>query len=239
MITQTEALNRLTEAFSRLSQRNDGNLSLDEVEAEVINQACKYIIENYKDQLHSVHDIYMINSVINRNDRFLPIAEAFTQAAHMIFPDNYGQEETIAAINGIRQNIAWSGMWAFLVDYFQKKHGINIDDTIKAPVTFYSTRHIRYENGVEIYDSAKVETRPVKRNINFNFLNNKNKVIVSIEPTLSPKSANLIERAGNKYKYRGDDQDYAFEIHMNRFDMVEKFIFEMPNRNLRIIYLNQ
>ena len=239
MITQTEALRILTDAFTRLANKNNGNLTLDEVEAEVINQACKYIIENHKDQLTTVSDIYQINSVLDRNERFMPIVSVFTSAARTIFPDNYGQAETFAAINGIRQNIAWSGMWAFLVDYFQKKHGINIDDTMKAPITFYSTRHIRYENEIMVYDSAQQETKPVKRSVNFNFLNNKERLIVSIEPTLSPKSATLIKNYNNIYVYRGDDPDYEFEVHVNRFDMVEKFIFKMPNRNLKIVYLNQ
>ena len=68
-----------------------------------------------------------------------------------------------AAFIAIYQNISWAGMWDFLRDYFQKKHGESIDSIVGEPLIFYSQKHKRFENGVLI------STSKVERNINLNF----------------------------------------------------------------------
>jgi len=117
-----------------------------------------------------------------------------------------------------------------LRDYFQKKHGIAIDSIKAEPLIFYSTRHTRFENN-EIVSEDDVE-----RNININFFNKKEKIIVSIEPTLSAKTAFVSGKNDKIWTYVGEDPDYKFIIHLDKFEEVDKFVLELPNRNLKIIY---
>jgi hypothetical protein len=225
---ETQATKVLHDSFQHLMKRN-GQLNLGDVEAEVINQACKYIIKN-ENGLKTVHDVTQIGSVIGENMIHLPTATAFTSAASRLFPDHYGKSEIAAGNNGIIQNISWAGMWDFLSDYFLKNHGITIDNTEKEPIIFYSVHHDRYQDG------QMVNSSPVERNINLVFLEERQEVIVSIEPTLSAKKARLISKKDDVYTYQGYDPDYIFHVHLNRFDEIDQFILELPNRNLKLIY---
>jgi hypothetical protein len=74
------------------------------------------------------------------------------------------------------------------------------------------------------------------RKVIVNFTDEKRRATISIEPTLSAKSARLSRRNGNQLEYVGEDPDYAFQIIVNRFDQIERFILKMPNRRLEIIY---
>lgn len=211
-------------------QDREGKLTIQDIETEVINQACKYILQKYSDQIKSVHDINQINSVILENTKFQPIALMFIDAASDIFPNDYGDDERKAAFNGIFLNISWAGMWDFLRNYFQRKHGESIDETKSEPMIFYSQKHIRFENGVQTSESK------VERNINLNFTKEQAEVIVSIEPTLSAKKAYLISNNNNIRIYKGADPDYRFTIKFDKFEEVQEFILELPNRSLRLCY---
>lgn len=211
-------------------QNRQGRLTIQDVEAEVINQACRYIIQNYSAQIESVHDINQIGSVIMNNTQFQPIALKFVDAASEFFPNDYGEDERKAAFSGIYSNISWAGMWDFLRDYFQKKHGEAIDDVESEPMIFYSKKHKRYEHGVQVSESE------VERNVNLNFFNNQSEVIVSIEPTLSAKKGFLISNNNNTLIYNGADPDYRFIIKLDKYDEVEEFVLELPNRALKLCY---
>lgn len=211
-------------------QNREGQLTLQDVEGEAINQACRYIIQNYSDQIESVHDINQIGSVIMNNAQFQPIALKFIDAATELFPNDYGDDERKAAFSGIYSNISWAGMWDFLRDYFQKKHGEAIDDVESEPMIFYSKKHKRYENGSQVSESE------VERNVNLNFFNNQSEVIVSIEPTLSAKKGFLISNTNNTLIYNGADPDYRFIIRHDKYDEVEEFVLELPNRALKLCY---
>ena len=119
MIDKNEAKIILSRGFQNIQNR-EGRLTLQDVEAEVINQACRYIIENFSNQIEAVHDINRIGTVIVGNTKFQPIALMFVDGATEIFPNDYGSEERKAAFSGIYSNISWAGMWDFLRDYFQK-----------------------------------------------------------------------------------------------------------------------
>ena len=121
-------------------------------------------------------------------------------------------------------------MWDFLRDYFQKNHGVQIDEVETTPLIFYSTKHKRYENGNLVSESE------VERTINLSFIDDKEELIVSIEPSLSPKKSHQISNNGNEIKFKGYDPDYMFIVRLDDFDEVEQFTLEMPNRNLKIIY---
>ena len=76
----------------------------------------------------------------------------------------------------------------------------------------------------------------VERNVNLNFFNNQSEVIVSIEPTLSAKKGFLISNNNNTLIYNGADPDYRFIIKLDKYDEVEEFVLELPNRALKLCY---
>lgn len=229
MINETEVINILGKGLQNIQERQ-GFLSLQDVEAEVINQACKYIIQNFSNQVNAVHDINKIGTVIMGNMKFQPIALVFVDAASTIFPNEYGEKERTAAFQCIYSNISWAGMWDFLRDYFQKKHGVQIDNVKSEPMIFYSQRHTRFERGIQVSESV------VERNVNINFFNGQSEIIVSIEPTLSAKKAYLFSNSNNILVYNGADPDYRFTLKLDKFDEVEEFILELPNRALKLCY---
>jgi hypothetical protein len=173
----------------------------------------------------------MVNNIMNNNLIFYNIANTFTNVASEMFK-YYDKQEKAAGIASIMQNITWSGMWDFLVDYFLKQHNIDIDINIqKDPISFDSTMFKRYEYNMLteiIYDVRKIE---------INFLNNKQEIIINIEPSLTTKKAKLIEQFDNIYIYEGEDPDFMFEITLNqRFNIPEKIILHRRDKNLKLIY---
>lgn len=53
---------------------------------------------------------------------------------------------------------------------------------------------------------------PVFRRANFNYDMTGNNVVISIEPTLSPKRARLVSQNGFTLLYQGDDPSFRFEV---------------------------
>jgi len=220
----------LSKSISNLQERR-GDLTVGDIEAEVINNACLYILKNQKEKTQGSKTIEeMFLGALDATKDFVPFAQAFTEAAMELFPRHYTEKEAIPATFGIQQNIAWEGMWDHLRNYFQKNHGIQIDNVETTPTTFYSTSHKRYENNSLTSESE------VERTINLSFIDNNKEIIVSIEPSLSPKKGYLISQEDKELKYKGYDADYLFSIRLDDFDEVETFILEMPNRNLKIVY---
>lgn len=200
----------LAQSITNLQNRR-GQITMADVEAEVINNACLNILKNKDTQ----------NAII--------YAQLFTESAQELIPQ-YSEKESMSALMGIQQNVLWDGMWDFLRDYFQKNHGIQIDDVETEPAFFYSNKHKRYENNSLVSESE------VERTINLNFIDNKEVLVIGIAPSLSPKKSYKLERNGNSVKYKGDDPDYLFTVTYDDFDEVEQFTLEMPNRGLKIVY---
>ena len=128
----------LAKSINNLQNRR-GQITLEDVEAEVINNACLAILKN--NEIHKATEYASIFS---------------TAASNLI--SKYSQREISNALMGIPQNVQWEGMWDFLRDYFQKNHGIQIDNVETTPTIFYSTKHIRYENGNLITESEVART---------------------------------------------------------------------------------
>lgn len=200
----------LSQSITNLQSRR-GQITIADVEAEVINNACLSILKN-KDIANS-----------------MSYANLFTKAASELIPQ-YSERESTSAMIGIPQNVQWEGMWDFLRNYFQKNHGIQIDNVETTPSIFYSTKHKRYENGVLSSESE------VERTINISFINEKKEIVVSIEPALSPKKGYIISKNQNQMQFKGFDPDYLFTVTFDTFDEVETFVLEMPNRGLKIVY---
>lgn len=229
-MTKDNAKQILGQSISNLHQRR-GSLNSNDLEAEVINNACLYILKNQKDKMREGNTIEaMFTGALNATQDSLPIAKAFTDGAMELFPEHYSIKEATVATMGIQQNVSWGGMWDFLRDYFQKNHGIQIDEVEAEPIIFYSNKHKRYENNSLVSESE------VERTINLNFVNNKEVLIVGIAPSLSPKKSYKLENNGNRVTYKGEDPDYLFTITYDDFDEVEQFTLEMPKRGLKIVY---
>jgi hypothetical protein len=219
----------LQESITNLQNRRD-QITMADFEAEVINNACLYILKNQKDKMRKGDTIEsMFMGALDAYQDFLPIAKAFTDGAMEVFP-GYTIKEAMAATMGIQQNLTWDGMWDFLRDYFQKNHGIEIDDVETISSIFYSNKHKRYENGILTSESD------VERTINLNFINDKEELLVSIAPSLSPKKSYRISSSSYSPQYKGYDPDYLFSIAYDRNSEIISFTLEMPNRSLKIIY---
>lgn len=220
----------LVKSITNLNTRR-GSLNGQDLQTEVINNACYYYLKNQKDQSSKAKNIEeMFLGILKGTEELMPITESFTEAAMDLFPNHYGAAEALNATMGIRENIAWDGMWEFLIDYFQKNHGIQIDEGNYDTAIFYSTKHKRFENG-EFTSESEIE-----RTIRLNFSKDKNEIVVSIEPSLSPKKAFIKKIKSDKYIYEGVDPDYVFNVFFGDFGEVIKFTLKMPNRNLKIVY---
>lgn len=230
MISFEIALDRLRTSTDNLRKRRTV-LTVPDIEREVINNACLLFLKMRRergDKDWNARCIY--GNAIVSNSEAIPYAEAFARAAMILFPQQYGMPEANAAVLSVPMNVSWEGMWDFLKDYFQKYHGISIDNNRNQPCIFYSSCHKRYEHDVLITQSK------VPRTINVQFINDRDEIIVSIEPTLSAKTGYLIEGNDNFLVYNGKDPDYRFTLTFDDFEEIETFVLEMPNRELKIIY---
>lgn len=222
----------LSQSITNLQSRR-GQLLLGDVEAEIINNACLYLLKNHNSTIKKVHDVSQLNLILSDNIfSHQNTAKLFGEAGRELFPNDYGLDRANSATLMILQNISWSGMWDFLRNYFQQNHGIQIDNVQATPISFHSNKHKRYENGLLKSESSE------KRVLNIIFIKEKKEITISIEPSLSPKNAYLVSQTEKLMKYKGFDPDYLFHIHLDKFEEVEKFVLEMPNRNLKIEYFD-
>lgn len=227
---QDYALEILQNGFQNLFNRK-GSINIDEMEAEVNFQCCRYVLENFGDKVRSVAEINRINDVVDHNKQsFHQIITDFLRAGATMFPDNWQVDKDGIFIHMIAANLSWSGMWDHLVTYFMKAHGEDIDESSKESLIFYSQLHRRFEHNV-----FKSESQ-VERNVNITFFNDGEYAMISIEPSLSNKKAFLVTREGDKLTFRGEDQEYRFVMELDSYEEIEKFTLELVNRGLRIEY---
>ncbi|WP_300704381.1 hypothetical protein [Bacteroides sp.] len=222
MITDSEARSLVLSSLTDLKNRI-GYLNSDDLAADVINVACKWILEKCpkRPKVYSVPQMAFADNYSN----FRSIAA--------IFPNSVGNEYPIIHQNvenltqNICLNIGWDGMPGFLEDYFYKKHCATngFDKDIRV---FMSSCHKRYQYG------KYVEQSMVPRKVELSFSNGESNLAVSITPSLSRKSARLISRNGNCLIYSGEG--YRFTVNLDDFDEVELFTLEIPDRQLKLEY---
>jgi hypothetical protein len=230
MITNYHAFDKLARSIDNLKKRR-GTITNSDIETEVINNACLTFLQARRDRGDKDWNARRIDDIfVEPNVEAIPYAKAFIMAAMKIFPVQYGEAEAAAALRAVTINVSWEGMWPFLMDYFQKYHGINIDENSNTPLIFYSNRHKRFENGILVKESE------AERTLNVYFINEFQEVVVSIEPTLSPKTGYLTQSNDSIYQYKGADPDYEFTIEFDEFKEIETLTLEMPKRALKIIY---
>lgn len=220
----------LIQNISNLQKRRN-QLFTEDLEAEVINSACLEVLKKRKEQTSQSSNIEgLFAAIITSTEDIVPIAKSFTDAALELFPQNYTHREAIIALQGISNNVMWEGMWDYLRDYYQKNHGWSIDDVQTDNIIFYSSKHERIENGSLTSESQ------VARTININRIEDTDEIIVSIEPSLSPKKGFLKESEERMQIYNGYDPDFRFYIYYDEFGEIEKFILERTDRNLQLHY---
>ncbi|RYY00685.1 hypothetical protein EON78_00445, partial [bacterium] len=209
----------LSKSISNL-QTIRGSIYEEEIQTETINVTCKYLLDKYRGQLKQVHDINQINRVIEYNYSLVHNdVRTFVEAVRILYPSQTlsphpqtGQSWSESTFALIIPNICWAGMWGFLRTYFLRNHRMTIDNVELKPITFSSTRHIRYEQGLKVSES--VENRIVQ----IIFTQGINEVEVSISPSLSPKTGKLHSNNDNSSLYIGDDRDYQFLVKYDEFD---------------------
>lgn len=207
------ATNILAESINRLSKIRE-NLTITDIEAEVINNACLLYLKEKKNG-NSI-PIYSLSS-------------AFTNAAKDLFPGDYVNAEVTAAQLHIPNNVKWDGMWDFLRKYFLENHHIKIDDIETETKDFNSIKHERYEF------EQKVSEENIERLVSIDYLDDDD-IMVRISPTLSPKKAFLFSSNNNTHTYNSYDGTYEFIIELDFMEEIEKFILKIPSRQLRIEY---
>lgn len=210
--------------------RYKGEIHNEDIEAEVINNACLVFLKKQKELLSGKDNLQdQLLCILESHTSLIPIAQSFTHAAHELFPDFYTGRHIASATIGIQNNVAWDGMWDYLRDYFESNHGMQIDEIPQITKVLNSNFHKRSEAGIFISESDEI------RRVQINFLND-TEVIVQIAPSLSPKKAYLISEHDQSKKYRGYDPDYLFEVKFDEFEEIQEFVLELPQRQLRIEY---
>jgi tetratricopeptide (TPR) repeat protein len=119
-MNKTQAKEILNHSITNLQLFRKDKITLKDVETEVINLTCLSIFKNQK-KLN--YPLYLFSQ-----DFIESSIESFTNSALEIFPQAYSFIHVATARIAIQQNIQWKGMWDFLKNYFEKNHGINIDD---------------------------------------------------------------------------------------------------------------
>jgi hypothetical protein len=226
----TTAKKLILNSVNNLAGRRSTVLTVGDLQAEVINNGCRYLLDEHRLYIDQVHDVSQISSVLTGNFRYQQEAQLFTRASLELFPGQYTTQMAAAGEMSILSNISWSGMWDFLREYFHQNHGKQIDGERTLPVFFNSSVHSRYEYGNLITESS------VNRVVSLTFKQERTEVLVSISPSLSPKNAYRVAEVDGQTTYRGYDPDYQFSVRLDLFDEVEQFILEMPNRGLKIVY---
>jgi len=213
-------------------ERRRGKITVSDIETEVNYITCLAFLRHTKEAAKNSGTLEeMFSDILNAHTDFPEYIRLFTEAGMELFPEHFTERQAVVMSFLIQQNLAWEGMWDYLRDYFKKNHGIEIDEVRSTETVLYSTRHQRFENNFLVSESE------VARTININLIDDKKEILVSIEPTLSPKKGYLADHYGSEFQYNGTDPDYKFRVFFDDFDEIEKFILEMPNRNLTIIYL--
>lgn len=219
-MTDEKALVTLNSSLQNLQDRS-GQITTDDLEAEVINLACLEVLRLERAG----------NLSAGQKQR---IADAFARAGQRITP-HYSESFAANARLAVQQNTTWPGMWDFLKGYFKTKHGRDIDGASSQVVTFVSTRHERYEGGRFVTESK------VDRRIEIQFTDDRERVLVAIEPTLTPKQAYLVSADGGEFCFRGADPDYRFTAYTGGGELfngakIQRFKLDLIPRQLQIRY---
>ncbi len=221
---------QLTRSINRLREKK-GTISLSDIEAEVINNACLYYLENInKNNKKNTGLLDYLFGKKHKTQDANSVANMFTEAAMELFPNQYSKEQQLIANFGIINNVEWSGMWDFLRDYFQNNHGVAIDNLNNNSQVFHSSSHSRYES------NKLVSKHEISRTITIRKSDNKEEWLISIHPSLTTKKSRLIDSNDDYKSFICPDMDYKFKATYGRDKDIVQFELHMTDRNVRIVY---
>lgn len=130
MIDKTTAKNILHDSIESFVDQN-GVINAANLEAEVINNTCLYILGNQRKkglQQNSIQDMFLSILKDAQENNSVEVTRVFTEAALEVFHKHYTAAMAINATLAVQQNIGWDGMWEFLKKYYIKNHKIDIDE---------------------------------------------------------------------------------------------------------------
>ncbi len=130
MIDNLTAIKILGASVTNFIDRN-GTITKANLEAEVINNICLYILKSQREKAlgqTTIHDMFISILKNAQENSSVDITKVFTDAARELFHNHYTVKEAINATFGVQENLAWEGMWDFLKKYFIEKHGLNIEE---------------------------------------------------------------------------------------------------------------
>lgn len=187
-------------------------LSDEEATTIVINLAYREVLDNRKKGIDGTEELVFLNYYGGLTE-ILPNMERFVT----MYP-------------GYVATLQWDGIQDFLREYFLSKFDEKIDDEDYDQMSFFSSRHKRYENDILVSDDY------ANRKVSFIFTSNQDSCLIGINPTLSEKKTYRTEINGNQHVYVGSDPDFKFIIHYDIYDNIEHFTFIRTDRNLRFEY---
>ena len=224
-----EARQILVQSITNLEKRK-GGITRGDLEAEVINNACLSIIKNQNSNIENGSSIQeWLVGALNSSQDYLPIAQSFIRAAKELLPEYFGKDDAETVMVGIEQNLAWEGMWEFLVDYFEKNHGIKIDGKESRPILFFSDKQQTYESGLLVKEIDEEKT------VFISFTLNKQMIRVKIDPDLPPQKGVLVSRDKHTLKYK--NEDYYFTVQYDEYNEVDSFVLDKLDENQEVFYL--
>ena len=120
-------------------------------------------------------------------------------------------------------------MYDFLKIYYAENHGKEIDNKGTNKIIFKSSSHTRHENGL-------ISSAIAYRRIEINFLNERKRLLIEINPTISSKTAYLVYDTTNKKKYKGDDPDFEFILNFNSNNEIEEVTMYRLDKKVFWVY---
>ena len=132
-MTRPQAYRQLKLSLADLRSRQ-GEATISDVEAEVINLACLEVFRRRRSQDFSAGkglldiNIFAMREYAEQEVEYAEqVVTHFADAAQELYQSYDSSHATIASMQ-VQQNCAWEGMWEFLRKYFREKHEFDIED---------------------------------------------------------------------------------------------------------------
>ncbi len=225
MITKEQARNLILDSLREFRQYNGDRLTVNDLASEIFIVAAKYIIENYHPNASSENPYDIMNE---NTEKFGDEAVIFASALKEIYPNDLDEE----MINRIKENILMAiGVCQtkeLIEEYLLDKHGTSKNGK-RFKLSSFS--HKRFEQG------HLMEYSQEEREIILTFSNDKTKMSVLINPSLSLKKSTLKRKDYTESVYEGLDPNYKFIVRYNNDgNEIESFVLKRNDIQIAIEY---
>lgn len=117
---------KLEDSLSNL-KRIKGQLKTSDIEADIMNVACLELLKENDSWLEKGNDNESIMKVMYLNHmRYSEDVELYFEAASLLYPSIYRNQNKDFFVGLVIKNATWSGMWDFLKKYFKDNHNTTI-----------------------------------------------------------------------------------------------------------------